>query len=274
MTMLTGCRLFEYLAATKDHGTTALPGPTSFTSALIFALGALKREKPEGRFTTTDLLRKIREEAPNFPKDQRPAMSEREHRNTSPGRIMLGPLRQEQQGNQAVDQDSTLREATKHTVTLRFDFGEKPSEDHLRTLGRAFNDIFERHTVGVLRVRWGGMRVAPFLRAATVFQRRLHRRRASDNGCPSAALRRLAADSSYQNPRPDTNFLSPQTAMSDSRDYDGDVTLSPSTAYSPATSNNGDQVVEIKMKEWLNLQESQDSLEVSQQEEVKASWRV
>ncbi|KAL8866713.1 MAG: hypothetical protein Q9174_006131 [Haloplaca sp. 1 TL-2023] len=223
---------------------------------------------------TTDLLRKIRDEAPDFPKDQRPAMSEREHKNTSPGRIMLGPLRQEQQGNHAAKQDSILKEATKHTVTLRFDFGEKPSEDHLKTLGRAFNDIFERNTVGVLRVRWGGMRAAPFLRAASVFRRGLHRRRASDNGCTSAALRRLAVDSSCQNPRPDPNFLSPRTAMSDCRDYGGDLTLSPPTASSPATSNNGDEVMEINVKESLNLQESRDCLEVSRQEEVKASWRV
>ncbi|KAL8967087.1 MAG: hypothetical protein Q9183_003074 [Haloplaca sp. 2 TL-2023] len=273
-TMLIACRLFEYLAATKDHGTTTLPGPTSFTSALIFALKELKREKPEGRFTTTDLFRKIRDEAPDFPKDQVPAISEREHKNTAPGRIMLGPLRQEQQKCRPVDQDSTLREATKHTVTLRFDFGEKPTDDHLRTLGRAFNDIFERHTLGILRVRWAGMRVAPFLRAARFFRRGLHRRRASDIGSSSSEVRRLAIDPSYPDRRLDTNFLSPQSAMFDPRDCSGDVTSSPLTVSSPATSNNGDEVVVVNMKESSNLQESRDSLEVSRQEEVKASWRV
>ncbi|CAL8574966.1 hypothetical protein XPA_000912 [Xanthoria parietina] len=85
-------RLFEYLAAVEGHdGTTKIPGPESFTTALIFALKELVKEKDEGRFTTDELLRKIKTDAPNFPKDQTPAMSNRDNKHSSAGRIMLHP---------------------------------------------------------------------------------------------------------------------------------------------------------------------------------------
>lgn len=44
------------------------------------------------------------------------------------------------------------------TVTLHFDFGEKPTKEQVRKLGGELNGIFERESLGVNRVRWGGMR--------------------------------------------------------------------------------------------------------------------
>ncbi|KAL8803977.1 MAG: hypothetical protein Q9182_002849 [Xanthomendoza sp. 2 TL-2023] len=84
--------LFEDLAAAKDQGLTGVPGPTSFTRALTFALRALVREKSEGRFTTDELLRKIKPDFPGLPTNQKLVMSVREDKNNSAGGIMLHPL--------------------------------------------------------------------------------------------------------------------------------------------------------------------------------------
>ncbi|KAL9035476.1 MAG: hypothetical protein Q9180_004842, partial [Flavoplaca navasiana] len=66
-------RSFEYLGATSSGDTTKAPGPGSFSSALIWALGVLAKES--GGFTTSTLANKIRE-APNFPKKQVPILTE------------------------------------------------------------------------------------------------------------------------------------------------------------------------------------------------------
>ena len=60
---------FEILAACDSNDSTLLPGDSSFTSALIWALDLLTRSKSS--FTTRQLLKKINEEAPNFPRHQR-----------------------------------------------------------------------------------------------------------------------------------------------------------------------------------------------------------
>ena len=69
---------------------TPRPGKDSFTRALIYALKALVEKRQDGRFTTVELLNKIKE-APDFPKDQNPMLSDREKKGSA-GRIMLHPL--------------------------------------------------------------------------------------------------------------------------------------------------------------------------------------
>ena len=135
-------RLFEYLAAAKDQGTTPVPGEQSFTSALIFALEDLVQQKKEGRFTTLELLREIKH-APNFPKDQHPGLSEREDPHRPAGRIMLHPLRRHE-AMAEIPNEGFEMDSKRHTVTLHFDFGGKPSKDHLETLGAGLNGIFDR----------------------------------------------------------------------------------------------------------------------------------
>lgn len=155
---LTILRSFEYLAATEEMGFTKVPGKDSFTRALIYALEALVEERADGRFTTVELLNKIKD-APHFPKDQNPMLINRE-KNYSAGRIMLHPLK----GNGS-DVELSRKEAAKldplkgHALTLHFDFSEKPSSTYLEMLGRELNDFFERN-LGINQVRWGGMRQA------------------------------------------------------------------------------------------------------------------
>ena len=158
---------------------TPVPGKDSFTSALIHALEALVEEKVEGRFTTVELLRKIKHDAPHFPKDQTPVLSDRE-RNTSAGRIMLHPLQKE--GSKALTpptEASSQDPAERQTVTLHFDFDERPENARLERLGLELNDLFERNTLGVNRVRWGGIQSkrSGYVHAAESFMASLERSR-------------------------------------------------------------------------------------------------
>ena len=144
---------------------TPVPGKDSFTSALIYALEALVEEQQGGRFTTVELLNKIKEDAPHFPKNQTPVLSDREEK-TSAGRIMLHPLRRgdtkarttRQTTRQTSQIDISNQDtAIAHTLTLHFDFGDKPPNIHIERLGLGLNNLFERNTLGVNRIRWGGL---------------------------------------------------------------------------------------------------------------------
>ena len=100
-------RLFEFLAAAKANKTTRIPGIESFTSALIYALETLVRQK-EGRFTTDELLRTIKD-APNFPKDQEPQLVERRNPHTRAGRIMLHPIRLDRMESQTSNECQVIQ---------------------------------------------------------------------------------------------------------------------------------------------------------------------
>ncbi|KAL8784332.1 MAG: hypothetical protein Q9213_004041 [Squamulea squamosa] len=227
-------RLFEYLAAAKDQGLTGVPGPTSFTRALIFALKALIREKKGGRFTTDELLRKIKTDAPDFPKDQTPVMSNRDNKKDSAGRIMLHPLQLDKTVKKATDGDNPISGATGYVMTLHFQYGGKPSDDDLNKLGRDLNKIFERSTLEVHRVRWGGMRATMFTRATRRFKKRLRDRRASSLNQQPPNLD-IAPSSTFLMGPPDTSLLSPHVIASDTQDLAGDGSCSSFTTSSPVT---------------------------------------
>ena len=80
-------RCFEFLGATSANSTTAVPGDSSFTSGLIWALDELSYD-PRG-FTTSELRRKIIE-YPEFPLKQIPVLSERS--GASLKHIVIAPL--------------------------------------------------------------------------------------------------------------------------------------------------------------------------------------
>lgn len=166
--------LFEFLAATKELGKTPIPGPYSFTSALTWALEALVEEKgdQEGRFTTDELLRKIQHDAPDFPEDQEPVLSNRKPGDTSAGRIMLHPLDRNGTKAQSPAKEVTrpdLDQAKRQTLTLHIDFAEKPSKVSIEKLGYQLNGIFDPNTLSVNRVRFGSLRPSVFNRATKMF---------------------------------------------------------------------------------------------------------
>ena len=151
--------------------TTPVPGEDSFTEALIWALERLFEEK--GSFTTVELLRKIKVEAPHFPKDQVPVLSDRKEE-VQAGRIMLHPLPNcQNDGPQmeiSLEQTTNLDIIKRQTVTLHFDFADKPPPAHIEVLGRHLNHVFDRNNLGVNRVRWGGIRQSVAARAVGSFQ--------------------------------------------------------------------------------------------------------
>ena len=155
---LTGVRM-EYLAATGPMGVTPVPGETSFTSALIYAMEALLEEKSQGRFTTVELLKKIMDDAPKFPKDtQTPLLSNRNTDDLSTSRIMLHPLQKDGSEANTPSKDITkFGPAKQWTLTLHFDFNEIPSSENVKKLGLELNNINETYALGVNRVHWGGM---------------------------------------------------------------------------------------------------------------------
>ena len=185
---LTNPRLFEFLAAAKQQGKTAVPGKESFTSALIHALDHLLANKEGGRFTTVELLRTITNHAPHFPKDQHPVLNERGDMPAPAGRIMLHPLRRnDTEATKVAETESAKKRdpPIKYTVTLHYEFAEKPSKSHIEILGRDVNGISDRNTLGdrktlpLHRVRFGGLRSSVTVRALRKFQESLHKRRAS-----------------------------------------------------------------------------------------------
>ncbi|KAL8734043.1 MAG: hypothetical protein Q9166_001804 [cf. Caloplaca sp. 2 TL-2023] len=250
-------RHFELIAAAKDHGLTKVPGPESFTRALIYSLQKLVNGKPEGRFTTDELLRSITTDAPDFPNDQTPVMFDRDNKKPSPGHIILHPLRKDGKDGtapQTPKAESPLKGAIGYMITLQFEFPEKPPDDHITTIGRNFNKVFEQNTLQVLRIRWGGIRANTFTRAAHHFQKKLRSRRASSQ---SQRPRDLAAITTASTPSigvMNSGLLSPNAVTFDAQDSTGDESGSLFTASSPATPSD----VELKTctKDSLSLLDS------------------
>ena len=137
-------------------GSTKVPGRDSFTSALIYALETLRNERENGRFTTVDLLNKINSDAPHFPKEQHPLLFNRAKMFPT-GLILLHPL--QNAGSDDASSRSTLAEPetfTETTLTLHYDFSEKPSPAYIEMFGNSLNKHFQGHG-GINRVRWGGL---------------------------------------------------------------------------------------------------------------------
>lgn len=233
-------RLFEFLAATDNQGRTALPGKKSFTSALIYALEHLLDKKERGRFTTVELLGTIKDKniAPNFPKDQHPMLNERGDMPAPAGRIMLHPLRLHDTEAPKVDEVDL---AKKYTVTLHFEFSEKPSESHLRTLGRGLNSIFDRNTLPLRRVRFGGMRASATALAVRKFLSLPGRRASKKEERPRLEVQLTSASAGMPS-LPSPNLLSPLTNGYHSQDSASNTDCG--TPASAGSSEHGDQTEE------------------------------
>lgn len=148
-------RSFEYLGATSSGDTTKAPGPGSFSSALIWALGVLAKES--GGFTTSTLANKIRE-APNFPKKQVPVLTERNDL-SSLQRIVIHPL---PDGNEASttapaqDQDMTSQQPWGF-LDLKISLEQCPTQDQIGKFGKDIAMMMQSTELKVRRVKWGGL---------------------------------------------------------------------------------------------------------------------
>ena len=199
-------------------GGTPVAGKDSFTSALIFSLGALVREQPEGRFTTMELFKKIQTDAPDFPKNQKPVISGRDTC-ISAGRIMLHPLKKGVSTRGMKPKADRHSDPTKRQVlTLRFYFDQKPSLERIERLGSEMNAVFEQNpALGVNCIRWGGLQSAVARSAQpwldTLTRNRLRRQEPT----------RLVIPETWPSPQPD-NYVYPVTPRTPS---DNEATASP-----------------------------------------------
>ncbi|MCJ1244330.1 hypothetical protein MMC30_001528 [Trapelia coarctata] len=155
LTRSPSTRSFEYLAATGAGDTTPCPGPTSFTSALIWALTEL--EKEFGRFTTQQLTEKIKNGAPEFPPRQTPILSKRSNLNSA-SFIMLEPISTGRStGLVRLRSASSHENAAPVAMTLRVMWDSRPPISEVERFGKALNDTIASHNFQVSRIMWGGI---------------------------------------------------------------------------------------------------------------------
>ncbi|MCJ1389542.1 hypothetical protein MMC18_002399 [Xylographa bjoerkii] len=156
-------RTLGYLAAIEHDNLTKFPGKHSFTAALIWSLKVLVTNQPEGRFTTYDLCRKIKEDAPDFPRtEQTPKLYPRLDRCSRAGRLMLHPLARD--GDLAMattdlaDTQNSVHKA-REILNLKFYFESRIAEQDVTALGEALNDIMRRAgtPIPISRISWNGL---------------------------------------------------------------------------------------------------------------------
>ncbi|KAK7918081.1 hypothetical protein PG985_009955 [Apiospora marii] len=149
-------RAFEYLAATSANSTTKAPGPRSFTSALIWSLEHLLEKHTY--FSTQELVRTIHIDAPNFPDDQCPRLSE--GLRPTMRKIMIAPLTEESkekaaEANQAVAADNLMKRRTRDLL-LRFNFDGDITESMIQVLASQLKQLIQRGDIQAKAVSWEG----------------------------------------------------------------------------------------------------------------------
>lgn len=158
-------RCSEYLGATSANSTTPIPGDSSFTSGLIWALENLSDE-PRG-FTTQDLRRKIIE-FPSFPKDQVPVLCDRggsaslKHIVISP--MSVGPIVPDtDQGKSPDHQSQTIVDY----LDLRVLMDRSLSEHEVGSMSDFFSDMIRKGVLPARRVALLDTRNIQIMRVAT-----------------------------------------------------------------------------------------------------------
>jgi hypothetical protein len=171
-------RSSEFIGATVAGALTKIPGKSSFTTALIWALEKLANERPI--FTTSELVKETCN-APDFPKTQVPILAERNAASNT--RIQLSKLSPdggelESPGN-AGALGSDIVPLDPQYLSLRFAFDNKPSDKEIKHMALSLNKMIKTHALSARRVDWGGLRSSNVLKiAATKFREGAARRKA------------------------------------------------------------------------------------------------
>ena len=138
----------------------------------------LFREKPEGRFTTYELLVTIKDIAPHFPrKDQIPQLHPRRGRRGKAGRIMLHPIARER--SLAEDHSHASSGKAGEILTLHFSYGRDITKNDLLELGELLNESFSLHNIRISGIAYGGVEPTFLELAAAGFMRKIYKRRHS-----------------------------------------------------------------------------------------------
>ncbi|KAL9117550.1 MAG: hypothetical protein Q9187_005912 [Circinaria calcarea] len=147
-------RSYEFLSPNHLGPLTSIPGPSSFTSCLIWALRKLAKECKNG-FNTQQLRTRIIQ-APKWPKSQSPLLYE--PYGLSVARIFLAPL--PKNGSQAAKEQQVPHwPATNHvSLELRVLFDCTPNEDDIILLAENWSRFMRHHLPKAQTIRWGGLR--------------------------------------------------------------------------------------------------------------------
>lgn len=152
-----GHRSFEFLGATDHKSTTNGPGPTSFTSALIWSLKALDRNRlVRPYFTTSDLYNKIGCDAPRFPKQQRPFLTPR-HTGIYTTRLVLARVPRDGESETIeYGKEDEKSMGPKLMVDLRLCFVKKLQDDDIIEVAGALKTLIDDGKLSAQRVQWRG----------------------------------------------------------------------------------------------------------------------
>jgi hypothetical protein len=159
-------RNFEFLAATGHSTITPVPGPSSFTSALVWALEKLVASKVP--FSTTELFNQIGNEAPHFPKKQYPILKERY--NSSDRRLMLAPVPKDGYcvSTECKAPAEKHKEILKDALDLRFYFNKRPCEEQIRRLSKELRGLLDKRATSTSKISWVGLRSKDIVKEAAM----------------------------------------------------------------------------------------------------------
>lgn len=149
---------FEFLAACGSDDLTEMPGENSFTSALIWALERLAGTK--SGFTTQQLLRKINEDAPNFPRNQHALIMERGEDETSCFRkLVLAPLPKPGEKNECELPPTKEKTTAKimHYIDLRFFYDKQPTKEEILYLSQSLKEMIYNEKISARHIGWLNM---------------------------------------------------------------------------------------------------------------------
>ncbi|KAK8061065.1 hypothetical protein PG997_015286 [Apiospora hydei] len=154
---IRGHRAFEYLAATSANSTTKAPGDASFTNALIWSLDHLLEKQT--CFSTRDLVKTINFDAPHFPEDQSPRLSD--GKNPSTRKIMIAPLtndskRRAEEATRVQPTDNLIEERSRDLL-LRFIFDCDITNSTVEETASRIRDLIQQGYIEAKAVAWEGI---------------------------------------------------------------------------------------------------------------------
>jgi len=148
-------RIFEFLGACSAEETTFLPGPDSFTSALIWGLEKLAEEK--GAFTNPELFEQILQ-APKFPSGrQQPCYNERGIH--CPMRLILEPLKETlpETATRALVKSEETAALMEYCLTLDFLLPSLPNEQDLKKMCDGLKNLIKSKHIVARQILWRGL---------------------------------------------------------------------------------------------------------------------
>ncbi|KAH0557001.1 hypothetical protein GP486_005211 [Trichoglossum hirsutum] len=159
-------RSFEFIGATSAGATTKVPGKSSFTAALMWALEKLVEDQET--FTTSELVKKTRT-APNFPKAQVPVLTERNA--ASYFRIQLSKMPAEADSESSPQSvrifcSDDVQPLEPQYLELRFAFDNKPRDREIISIAGALHSLIQNHELSARRIDWGGLRRSDMIKIA------------------------------------------------------------------------------------------------------------